>query len=123
MLDRELKKNPFSAPEGYFDRLPSVIQDRCIKAGKQRNTNLLTVQKLAFRFAGGIAAALLLLLVFILPDNQKRAVMQTAENMVVAPENTGEQKPAKVKNVNQDAMIDYLAVRDVNVNDIILAKY
>jgi len=44
----EQKKNPFSVPEGYFDSLPSRIQERCVKPEKEKSWLKALVPQLGF---------------------------------------------------------------------------
>jgi hypothetical protein len=110
MLDNnKLKKNPFVTPEGYFDSLPSRIQDNCIATKKHHGIGLLP--KLAF--AGGFAtvavAALFISHLLTAPGTQ---------TLPPPPE-----LPLQVENTfDTNAMIDYLAASSVSVNDILLAK-
>jgi hypothetical protein len=110
MLDNnELKKNPFVTPEGYFDSLPSRIQNNCTAMKKHHGIGLLP--KLAF--AGGFTAAAAT--VFFISH------LLTAPGTQVLPPQP--ELPLQVENkFDTNAMIDYLAASSVSVNDILLAK-
>jgi hypothetical protein len=121
MLNNELKKNPFAVPNNYFDNLPSKVQDKCIMAKK--STMHRFIPKLAW--SGGIA---ILALVFFLSyfnytsDNNKQNPAFQAAGMNDGISKSGSQNKRSA-DIYRDAKVDYLAVRNVNVNDYLASKY
>ncbi|MDR1896510.1 MAG: hypothetical protein LBR10_06950 [Prevotellaceae bacterium] len=123
MFNNELKKNPFATPADYFDNLPTKIQNRCIVAKKRQKTGF--VPKIVF--AGGIAVLMFALFLSYLTTDKENSGVQTAD---ILPVDNQEQSPLEnylkttsKKIINQDAMIDYIASRNVNIDYMLLAKF
>jgi hypothetical protein len=125
MLNNELKKNPFVVPDNYFDNLPSRVQDRCIMAKKRPAFGF--IPKLAW--AGGITILLLALFLSYFNNfsntskEQQNPDARTVgiENKDIAPEVAGSHE--NYLKSRRDAVVDYLAVRNVNLNDYLATKY
>ncbi|MDR0560833.1 MAG: hypothetical protein LBG92_11755 [Prevotellaceae bacterium] len=124
MLNNELKHNPFIVPENYFDSLPSKIQEKCIENRKTSRTFGLIPK---FTFAGGslITVALALFLSLLSISDQKNSNSNSnilSEEIAIddRPDEPSENIRAKIR--KNDAMVRYLAVQNVNTNDILLAR-
>jgi hypothetical protein len=122
MLNNELKKNPFAVPDKYFDSLPSKVQDKCIMAKKSTVHGL--IPKLVW--SGGIAV--IALAFFLSYFNSTSNKKQKPALQTVSVENDRDIAPKsgysnKHSNMYRDAKVDYLAVRNVNLNDYLGSKY
>jgi hypothetical protein len=122
MLNNELKKNPFAVPDKYFDNLPTKVQDKCIMAKKSSVHGF--ISKLVW--SGGIAviALVFFLSYFNSASNKKqKSALQavTMENDRNTTPESGSQ--SKHPNMYRDAKVDYLAVRNVNLNDYLVSQY
>lgn len=110
MLDNnKLKKNPFVTPEGYFDSLPTRIQNNCISTKRHHGIGLLPKLAVAGGFTAVAAAVLFISHLLTTPGTQ---ILPTPPEMPLQVENK----------FDTNAMIDYLAASSVSVNDILLAK-
>jgi hypothetical protein len=120
MLNNELKKNPFAVPDNYFDNLPSKVQNKCIVAKKSTVHGF--IPKLAW---SGIA---ILALVFFLSyfNNTSNNKKQNSTLQAIGTNNGISQSSNQHKHsadTYHDAKVDYLAVRNVNLNDYLASKY
>ncbi|MDR2423592.1 MAG: hypothetical protein LBD59_02570 [Prevotellaceae bacterium] len=118
MLNNELKKNPFVTPGSYFDRLPSIIQDKSIEHKKRPQFGL--VPKLAFAGGGFMTLALTLFLAFLY-NSTPESVPSSGPKVIVSDEIKSRMEEIRKKGLI-DAKVNYLAVRNVNQNDILMAK-
>jgi hypothetical protein len=126
MLNNELKKNPFTVPDTYFDKLPSKVQDRCIVAKKGTMSGF--IPRLAW--TGGIMIVVLALFLSYFNFNnihtkqQQDSVPRTVDvdnRDIKVPEPTGLHK--NYLKSRKDAVVDYLVVRNFNLNDYLASKY
>ena len=119
MLNNELKKNPFVTPESYFDRLPSIIQDKSIEHKRRPVFGL--VPKLAFAGGGLMTLALTLFLTFLY-NSGTESVPSSSPKIIISDD-----IKLRMEEIRKQGLIDakanYLAVRNVNPNDILSAKY
>lgn len=127
MLNNELRNSPFTTPENYFDSLPSKIQEKCIVS--RRSPKIRFVPRLAF---AGVAALMLTLFFSDLNNTSelKNSNIQTAEAEIQEKNLESKSKvtlddylKTTSEKFKSDAMIDYMALRNVNVNEILLARY
>lgn len=123
MLNNELKNNPFTTPENYFEALPSKIQDRCIASRKSSKFGLVP----RFALAGGVAALAFTLFFSNInePSELKNSNIQTADLEVQQQKNELLRSDIKMASdrIDYDGIDEYLALRNVNVDDILLARY
>jgi hypothetical protein len=124
LLNNELKKNPFTVPDKYFDNLPSKVQDRCVMSKKSPIYGF--TPKLAW--SGGIIVLILTLFLSYLNFNNTSLKEQNTDIFVINgnDENTDTKTAGSHKNYLQsrrDAMVEYLAVRNVNLNDYLTSRY
>jgi hypothetical protein len=123
LLNNELKKNPFTVPDNYFDALPSKVQNRCIMSKKSPVYGFLP--KLAW--SGGIMVLVLTLFLSYLYFNKTVKKQDTGTLVVetdgrtIDPTSADSQK--KYLKLYRDGMVDYLAVRNVNLNDYLASRY
>jgi hypothetical protein len=124
LLNRKLKKNPFAVPDKYFDNLPSKVQDKCIVSKKSPIYGF--IPKLAW--SGGIIALVLTLFLSYLNFNNTSLKKQNPNTLVVNESegdiNTETVGPPKsYLKSRRDAMVEYLAVRNVNLDDYLTSRY
>lgn len=60
------KNNPFSVPDGYFEKLPGVIQAR-IEAGKVRKP--VPYVRYAFQYAMPVVALIIVAVIYLVPKS------------------------------------------------------
>lgn len=113
-----LKKNPFSTPHGYFDQLPSRIQDRCAKPELRKSWRKTLVPQLSF--AAGFVVLVLIAKVFFsiinqTPEKLQDSMAQAADTSVYYDEN-GNLLFVDEDMAVDDAIISYLV--DNNINDL-----
>jgi hypothetical protein len=126
MLNNELKKNPFTVPNNYFDSLPSKVQDRCIMAKKGTISG--SIHRLAW-YGGIMVLVLALFLSYFNFNNEPIKQQQNLDSQTVEIENRDitTPEPAGVQKnylkTRRDAMVDYLVVRNFNLNDYLASKY
>jgi hypothetical protein len=123
LLNNELKKNPFTVPDKYFDTLPSKVQDRCTVSKKSPLHGF--IPKLAW--SGGIMVLILALFLSYLNFN-KSIRKQDSETLVVETDEktidpTSADSQKKYLKSYRDGMVEYLAVRNVNLNDYLASRY
>ncbi|MDR1581996.1 MAG: hypothetical protein LBS55_01855 [Prevotellaceae bacterium] len=124
LLNSELRKNPFAVPDKYFDDLPSKVQDKCVMSKRSPVYGL--IPKLAW--SGGIAilAFTLFLSYFNFSDTSVKKqnsakIAVNADSGKIAPKPSGNEKNSLKP--RRDVMVDYLAVRNVNLNDYLASRY
>jgi hypothetical protein len=124
LLNNKLKKNPFSVPDKYFDSLPSKVQDRCVMS--KENPVHGFIPKLALAWSGGIIVLVLALFLSYLNFNNT-SIKENPETFAVRRNDRNtDLKTGSDKNYlksRRDAMVEYLAVRNVNLNDYLTSKY
>jgi hypothetical protein len=124
LLNNELRKNPFAVPDKYFDDLPSRVQDKCIMAKRSPASGL--IPKLAW--SGGVVILALALFLSYLNFNNMSFKKQNSEPLIVNGnavnniEKTVDSHRNYLKS-HRDAVVDYLALRNVNLNDYLTARY
>jgi hypothetical protein len=117
MLNNELKKNPFAVPNSYFDNLPSRVQDKCIAAKKSTVHGF--IPKLAL--SGGIAVlALVFFLSYFSNTNNKKPNNDIQAAGIETSQPDFQNGRSDIRN---NVKADYLAVRNVNLNDYLSSKY
>ncbi|MDR0660492.1 MAG: hypothetical protein LBG19_06770 [Prevotellaceae bacterium] len=113
-----LKKNPFSVPDGYFDSLPSRIQEKCVKPVPKRSWVKTLIPQLGF-VVGFVVLVLIAKGFFGIvgqtPENPQANVAQVTDTTMYYDEN-GEQFYADEDIAIDDAIISYLV--DNNISDI-----
>jgi hypothetical protein len=124
LLNSELKKNPFSVPDKYFDDLPSKVQDKCIMSKKSPVFGL--IPKLAW--SGGVVVLALALFLSYLNLNNMSLKRQNSETLIVDEnavnnaKETVDSHKTYLKS-HRNAVVDYLTLRNVNLNDYLAARY
>jgi hypothetical protein len=125
LLNSELKKNPFAVPDKYFDQLPSKVQDRCVVSKKSPVFGL--IPKLAW--SGGVVVLAFTLFLSYINFNDTFIKKQNPESLIVnadsgkvAPKTIGT-KGNSLKSYRNDVRVEYLAVRNVNLNDYLASRY
>jgi len=108
MLDNELKNSPFETPEGYFDTLPSRIQDRCI--GTKKASKISFVPKFA------LAGAFALFLALFFSDLGNNSKVEKPQNQQI------ETVASQENSFTSEEVFDYLSTMNVRVNDILIAR-
>ena len=136
MLNDELKRNPFQVPENYFDLLATKIQDKCLSERERRS--LFSARKPRLALAGGFAAVALLAIAFFsylgANDNARNLAIRNATYVsgeygmqTSYPYNSRSRgfsyAFAGNKKIDEDIMIKHLALGNVNLNDIVSARY
>jgi hypothetical protein len=139
LLNGELKSNPFQIPENYFELLPLRILNR-LSGHERRGIFTVLRPRLALSGGFGIAAALIgisLFSYFGLYNNKSGDLNTNAHNVVYISGEQGRQataynrnaainfsyKFADKKKIDKDAIMNYLAVENININDVISARY
>jgi hypothetical protein len=123
LLNNELKKNPFTVPDKYFDNLPSKVQDRCVMSKRSPVYGL--IPKLAW--SGGIIV--LVLTLFLSYINFSNTSKQNPDTLAVNVNNGNNNNPITVDSQKKylkpyrDGMVEYLAPRNVNLNDYLASRY
>jgi hypothetical protein len=124
LLNNELRKNPFVVPDKYFDDLPSKVQNKCVMSKRSPVFGL--VPKLAW--SGGIMVLALALFLSYFNFNTSvgkqnpETLIVNADSGKVAPKSFGVQK-SSLKSYRDDVRVEYLAVRNVNLNDYLASRY
>ncbi|MDR2286136.1 MAG: hypothetical protein LBE04_01475 [Prevotellaceae bacterium] len=124
LLNSELKKNPFAVPDKYFDDLPSRVQDKCVTSKKSPVFGL--ISKLAW--SGGIIVLALALFLSYFNFTSMSLKKQNSETLTVDKnttddtEKTADSQRNYLKS-NRDAVVDYLALHNVNLNDYLATRY
>ena len=121
-LGNGLKQNPFSTPKGYFDCLPSLIQERCAAPEAKKNSWIKAlVPQLGF-VVGFVALVLIAKGFFgvVTPSLEvpKDSVAQVADTVMYYDEN-GELLFIDEAAAIDDAIISYLVDNKVNDLDIV----
>jgi hypothetical protein len=122
MLNNELKKNPFAVPGNYFDNLPSKVQDKCIVAEKSAVHGF--IPKLAW--SCGIAVLALVFFLSYLSNTSTNDKKQNTPPRTAGIEDGNMASRPGVQNkrsYRDDVKADYLAVRNINLNDYLSSKY
>ncbi|MDR1594465.1 MAG: hypothetical protein LBS43_08295 [Prevotellaceae bacterium] len=127
LLNNELRKNPFAVPDKYFDNLPSRVQDKCIMSKKSPVFAFGLLPKLAW--SGGIIVLALALFLSYFNFNNTSIGKQNPETLMVdadsgeiSPKNVDVRK-SSLKSYRNDVKVEYLAVRNVNLNDYLASRY
>lgn len=115
-----LKKNPFSTPEGYFDRLPSRIQEKCAAPEPKKRS---WVKALApqLGFVVGFAVLVIMAKGFFgiigqTPELPKDNMAQHAADTTMYYDENGAPLFVDEDATIDDAIISYLV--DNNINDL-----
>ena len=101
MLDGSNKKNPFQAPEGYFDGLGDRIMDR-IGSEERDEAHVIS---LGSRGRYAAAAAVVLLAIFFLLRNEDSDGSTSAKEMLAG--------------VSDEAIVEYLAYTEITSSEIL----
>lgn len=114
----ELKKNPFSTPQGYFDELPSRIQEKCTKPEPKKRCLRTLMPQLGL--VAGIVILIIAANVFFgtasrNSKNMQDGIAQATDTAVYYNEN-GEIIYEVEAVALDDAIISYLV--DNNINDL-----
>jgi hypothetical protein len=120
LLNNELKRNPFTVPDNYFDSLPSKIQDRRTMSKQSPAHGF--IPKLAW--SGGIIVLILALFLSYLNFNKEKEqgdTLAVEKQGIIDPTTTDSQN--KHLKSYRDGMIEYLAVRNVNLDDYLASRY
>jgi hypothetical protein len=115
LLNNELKKSPFTVPGNYFDNLSSKIQDRCIMSKKGPIHEF--IPRLAW--SGGIMVLMLVLFLSYL-NFSKKEQNSDIKGGNIDPTTVDSQE--KYLESYRDGMVDYLAVRNINLNDYLAVR-
>lgn len=106
-LDNIPKQNPFQVPEGYFDRLPGVIQARV--AEKQR----VPYARYALRYA--LPAVLLVVAAFFY---LRPAMNQSAEKLLASVDTADLVAYLETSDITTDELLETLELDAVSVDAI-----
>ncbi len=118
-----LKKNPFSTPDGYFDRLPSRIQEKCTTPEpKKRGWVKALVPQLGF--VVGFAILVFMAKGFFgiigqTPELPKDDMAQHATDTTMYYDENGELFFVDEEAAIDDAIISYLVDNKINDLDIV----
>lgn len=105
------KKDAFTAPEGYFDDLPSMIQDRVIAQSKTKSRVL--SPKWAF---GSFGLAAVLCLVFFLGQSPDETVVSKQEATAYVNENIEQE-------FDETLLADELTTSEISTSEENLEDY
>lgn len=123
------KYNPFEVPAGYFDELPTLIQERCNATKQQSNPLEWLFVFLRPRFA--VPALSVLLIAFLAiryyGDNQLPAdqlaeeisfeeQLQTIDESTIIEALTGDASEEESKN-EEEKIVDYLLENNIDLNN------
>lgn len=133
MLIDDFKKNPFKVPDSYFDTLPMKVQDKCLQTNASRGFFASLKPRLAI--AGGFGTAALVvagLFSYFGSGGSIHGAGNSYDNAAYSglsqetyPQTTNDfsYKFADNKKIDEDAIIKYLALENININDIVSARY
>ena len=142
MLQDELNKNPFTVPENYFDRLPMNVQERCVSENEIKSSSVWSSIKPRLAYIGGFAALALIAYGgfstignstnnnhIANKQNPKSVSASSFVNNNAQLANTSpfiqilDNKNTK-SGINMDEdIIDYLALENISVDDILDLAY
>ena len=122
MLNNELKNNPFKVPENYFDALPGRIQDRHIAKNKKVRFAL----KPQWAVAGVLGMAVLFSVINTSDTNSIQTNI-TQNNDPIIRDSANPYDEANVSGQNKseinEGMINYLALENISIDDILNARF
>lgn len=140
MLQNELNRNPFTVPENYFDRLPTLVQERCADSERISKPGLWGIIKPRIAYVAGTAAvALLAYGGFLFTGNNSEIDKSGLANTKVKPVSANSflnnnaksyaqfaspfqfasDKNTGVHNEMDEDIVNYLAVENISVDDLL----
>jgi hypothetical protein len=75
------KRTPFKVPEGYFDKLPTVIQARM---GESRRTRMTSVVSFSLKFALPVVALIVAGIFWLRPDRSAMDQLEDIDTQQIA---------------------------------------
>ncbi len=121
----ELKKNPFSTPDGYFDQLPSLIQNRTAPKSRSKTTTWSVLKPQLGFVVGFVALVLMARGMFTFVDRNinggKHVITISSANGADTAKNKYAAQASDDEENIDDAVIAYLVDRDVSDVDIVQA--